>query len=311
MPDDAPLPVSSDVDVLVVRDGPAAKRGKFRHRGVLLEVTALTWDDLGSPEVVVGSWVFAPSFRRDTVIVDPTGRLAGIRGRVSAGFADPEQVRRRCAGVRERIEVALRALDNGAPLHTLVMGWLFPTTLPAVLPVVAALRDPTVRRRYPLAREVLAAHGLANRYPELLDTLDGGLLPDGAAGARRVREHIAALAGTFDEAARVARTPFFFSGDVTAAARPVVVDGSEELVAAGAHREAMFWVVATYARCHAILAADAPAREVALRPAFVAALADVGAVGAADRRRRVDVVLGWLPRWWEVADAIRCRDVAG
>ncbi|GAA4566640.1 hypothetical protein GCM10023176_17160 [Micromonospora coerulea] len=47
LPDDAVLPASSDVDVLLVRDEPAGKLGKFRHRGVLLEVTALTWEDLG------------------------------------------------------------------------------------------------------------------------------------------------------------------------------------------------------------------------------------------------------------------------
>ncbi|MGC5022318.1 hypothetical protein [Micromonospora sp. DT47] len=306
--DDAVLPASSDVDVLLVRDEPG-KLGKFRHDGVLLEVTALTWDDLGSPEDVLGSWVFAPSFRTDTLITDPTGRLAAIRERVSAGFADPEWVRRRCGGVRRRIEDGLRVLDAAAPLHEQVTAWLFPTSLTAVLPVVAGLRDPTVRRRYVLAGQVLTEHRLAGRYPELLDLLDGG-----GTGPERVREHLAGLAVTFDEAARVARTRFFFSADVRAAARPVVVDGAAELVAAGAHREAMFWVVATYARCHAILAADAPEREAARRPWFLAALADLGVSSAADRRRRADAVLAWLPRGWstarEVADAVRRRDVA-
>ncbi|PWU48229.1 hypothetical protein DLE60_34520, partial [Micromonospora globispora] len=67
VPDEAALPASSDVDVLLVRDEPGAKLGKFRHRGVLLEVTPVTWEDLGSPEDVLGSWVFAPCFRTDTV----------------------------------------------------------------------------------------------------------------------------------------------------------------------------------------------------------------------------------------------------
>ncbi|MFU8853544.1 hypothetical protein ACNAW0_21525 [Micromonospora sp. SL1-18] len=303
---DAVLPVWSDVDVLLVRDGPAGKLGKFRHRGVLLEVTALTWADLGSAEDVLGSWVFAPLLRTDTVIMDPTGRLAALRQRVAAGFADPVWVRRRCAGVCRRIEAGLRALGEGAPLHEQVTAWLFPTSVLALLPVVAALRDPTVRRRYVRAREVLTGYGFGDRYPELLASLDGG-----GVGPGRVREHLAGLAVTFDEAARVARTPFSFSADVTPAGRPVVVDGSAELIGVGAHREAMFWIVATFARCHAILAADAPGRERALRPAFEAAVADLGVGSVVDRRRRAEELLGSLPRWRVVADAVAGRAVAG
>ncbi|WP_406044744.1 hypothetical protein OG799_09910 [Micromonospora sp. NBC_00898] len=306
VPDDAVLPGSSDVDVVVVRDEPAAKVGKFRHRGVLLEVTALTWEDLGSPEDVLGSWVFAPCFRTDTVILDPTGRLAVVRERVAAGFADPEWVRRRCAGVRRRVAGGLRVLDASAPLHEQVTAWLFPTSVLALLPVVAALRDPTVRRRYVLAGEVLAAYGLGDRFPELLASLDGG-----GVGPDRVRAHLAGLAATFDEAARVRRTEFFFGADISPAARAVVVDGSAELIAAGRHREAMFWIVATYARCHAVLAADAPGREVALRPAFEAAVADLGVASAAQRRRRADEVVASLPEWWAVAAAVGGWDVAG
>ncbi|MFE9206699.1 hypothetical protein [Micromonospora sp. NPDC007230] len=306
LPDEAVLPASSDVDVLLVRDEPGGKLGKFRHRGVLLEVTELTWADLGSADDVLGSWVYAPMFRTDTVIADPTGRLAAIRDRVAARFPDPGWVRRRCAGVRRRVEDGLRRLDDTAPLHTQVTAWLFPTSLTALLPVVAARRDPTVRRRYVLARQVLAGHGLSDRYRELLGWLEGG-----GVSPARVREHLAGLARTFDEAARVARTPFVFRADITPAARPVVVDGGAELVAAGAHREAMFWIVATYARCHTILAADAPAREAALRPAFEAAVADLGVASAADRRRRADEVLAALPGWWEVSRALGGWDVAG
>ena len=306
VPDEAVLPASSDVDVLLVRDEPGVKLGKFRYRGVLLEVTPVTWEDLGSPEDVLGSWVFAPCFRTDTVIADPTGRLTAIRERVAASFAEPVWVRRRCAGVRRRIEEGLRHLDEAAPLHAQVTAWLFPTSLMAVLPLVAAGWDPTVRRRYVRARQVLAAYGLADRFPAVLDLLDGGGVPAG-----RVREHLAGLARTFDVAASVARTRFFFSADVTPAARPVVVDGSAELIGAGAHREAMFWMVATYARCHAILAVDAPEQVAELAPAFEAAVADLGVASAVQRRRRADAVLAFLPGWWATAERLVAGGGAG
>lgn len=306
LPDDAVLPASSDVDVLLVRGSPGAKVGKFVHRGVLLEVSAVTWAQVGGPEDVLGSWVFAPMFRTDAVIADPSGRLAAVRRRVAAGFADPEWLRRRCAGVRRRVEDGLRVLDAGAPLADQVLAWVFPTSLLAVWPAVAGLVDPTVRRRYVRASEVLADHGFGGRYPELLATLDGG-----GVGAGRAREHLAGLAVVFEEVAGLPREGFVFGADLGAAGRPVVFDGCAELVAAGRHREAMFWVVVTYARCLAVVAAVAPQRERLVRPGFEAVLADLQVASAADRRRRADAVLASLPAWQSVVDAVSGRAVAG
>ncbi|SBT66654.1 hypothetical protein GA0070622_3679 [Micromonospora sediminicola] len=306
MPEDAELPASSDVDVVLVRDSPATKLGKLTHRGVLLDVGAVTWDELGGPEDVLGSWVFAPMFRTDGVIADPSGRLAVLSERVAAVFADPVWVRRRCAGVRRRVEVGLRVPDAEAPPAEQVLAWVFPASLVAVWPAVAGLVDPTVRRRYVRAAEVLERFGFAGRYPELLATLDSG-----GVGAGRVREHLAGLAVVFDEVAGLPREGFAFGADLGAAGRPVVFDGAAELVAAGRHREAMFWVLVTYARCHAVLASVAPRRERALRPAFAAMLADLGVASAADRRRRADALLAALPGWQAVVDAVAARAVAG
>ncbi|SCL72842.1 hypothetical protein GA0070606_6321 [Micromonospora citrea] len=299
---DAVLPPWSDVDVLVVRAEPAEKLGKFRWGGVLLEVSFVTWEELGSAEDVLGSWVFAGCLRGDGVLADPTGRLAGLRARVSAEFADRVWVRRRLAGLRARVEAGLRGLPVSGPLHEQVTAWLFPTSLTAVLPLVAGLVEPTVRRRYVVAREVLAAYGMADRYAEMLGLLDGG-----GVSAGRVAEHLAGLARTFDVAAGVARTRFAFSADITAVARPVVVDGGAALVASGSHREAMFWVVATYARCHAVLAVDAPGWGVELAPSFEAAVADLGVLSAAERRRRADEVLAFLPGWCAAVERIAAR----
>ncbi|MFG1673294.1 hypothetical protein [Micromonospora sp. NPDC049282] len=297
LPDDAVLPASSDVDVLLVRGSPGAKVGKFVRGGVLLEVSTVTWAQLGGPEDVLGSWVFAPMFRTDGVIADPSGRLAVVRRRVAAGFADRVWVRRRCAGVRRRVEDGLRVLDAGAPVADQVL---------AVWPAVAGLVDPTVRRRYVRASEVLAGHGFGGWYPELLATLDGG-----GVGAGRVREHLAGLAVVFEEVARLPREGFAFGADLGVAGRPVVFGGAAELVAAGRHREAMFWVLVTYARCHAVLAAVAPERGRAAWPAFEAVLADLGVASVADRRRRADAVLASLPAWQRVVDAVSRRVVAG
>ena len=307
LPDDAEVPRTSDVDVVVVTTGGDAppKLGKFLHRGVLLEVTYLSESELASAEHVLSSYHLAGGFRTDTIIDDPAGRLRRLQATVGPAFADPVWVRRRLLDVRRRIETGLRALDPDAPFHEQVLGWLFRTGVTAHLPLVAALRNPTVRLRYPAAREVLLSCGRADVYGQLLRLL-------GVDGLSRhvVQGHLDALAETFDATAAVARSPFFFSTDLTPQARPIAIDGSQDLIDVGDHREAVFWIVATFARCHAVLAVDDPALHGGLHPAFEAAVADLGITGSTDLRQRADDVLAQLPELCRVAGTIADRHAA-
>ncbi|KAK1181605.1 hypothetical protein B7755_027760 [Streptomyces sp. NBS 14/10] len=304
LPDDAELPPTSDVDVVVVtaEDDPPAKPGKLRHDGALLEISYLPWALLAPPDAVLSSYHLAGSFRTDTVIDDPTGRLRALHARVSRDFAARPWVLRRCEDARLRIERRLAAIDTSAPFHEQVLAWLFPTGVTTHVLLVAALRNPTVRLRYLAAREVLADHGRLDFYPELLGLLGCAHLP-----AERVRHHLRELAATFDTTAAtaaVARTPFFFSSDITPAARPIAIDGSQALIDRGRHHEAVFWIIATFARCHTILAADAPETHQALTPPFRAALADLGITSTSDLLHRAEEVTRFLPRLWQTAEAI-------
>ncbi|MFK0099753.1 hypothetical protein [Streptomyces sp. NPDC091040] len=301
-PDDAELPVFSDVDVIVVTEGAEApaKPGKLPHRGALLEITYEPWSLLADPEAVLGAYHLAGGFRRDTVIDDPTGRLRALHAYVAPRFARRDHVRRRCLDARHRVETRLAALDTAQPFATRVMAWLFPTGVTTHLPLVAALRNPTVRLRYPAVRDVLTAYGQEARYPELL-----ALLGCAEASAPLVRHHLAELTRTFDATVPVVRTPFFFGGDLTERARPVAVDGSRELIDRGDHREAVFWILATFARCHTVLAVDAPALHTARLPAFRAAVADLtGIADTGDLLTRRDEVLRFVPRLWAVTEEI-------
>jgi len=306
LPADAELAAASDVDVMVVtaQDEPPPKPGKLRYRDTLLEVTYLPGHLLASADRVLASYHLAGSFRVDTVIADPTGHLRRLQERVARRFAQRAWVRCRCEDARRRVSDRLRALDPSAPFHDLVTAWLFPTGVTTHVVLVAALRNPTVRLRYLAAREALAHHGHAELYPELLELL-------GCARWTRPRaeEHLRELARAFDAAAAVAATPFFFSGDVTELARPIAIDASQRLIDGGCHREAVFWMVATSARCQKILAADAPPRvRREHAPAFEAMVADLGITSPADVLRRADEVIGFLPRLWRTAEAIMPAD---
>jgi hypothetical protein len=251
-------PPWSDVDVRVVVAGSVpAKPGKLLHAGALLDVDVVPEDELADPERVARSFHTAPCFAVDGVLADPTGHLRRLHGQIAPTFARPEAVQRRCADVLARIEHRLGALDPlpgpTRPGPEMVLGWLFPASLLTNVVLVAALRPPTVRLRYRAARAVLHAAGRADLHERLLAALGCADV-----GRATVERHLGRLEVVFDAAAAVARTPFPFSGDVTPAARSIAIEGSRRLVADGDHREAVFWVVATLARCRQILDADAP-----------------------------------------------------
>jgi hypothetical protein len=302
LPEDAELSAASDIDVVIVtaQAEPPLKLGKFVYHGTLLEATYLSWNQLASVEGVLTSYHLAGSFRVDTIIADPTGHLRRLQTQVSSHFAERVWVRRRCENARQKIENGLRSIDTSAPFHDQVTAWLFPTGVTTHVLLVAALRNPTVRLRYLVARDVLMEYGHAGLYPDLLELLGCAHLTP-----QRVEHHLAELALTFDAAAAAAKTPFFFSTDITAAARPIAIDGSRELIRTGYHREAVFWIVATFARCHKILAADAPPDlQRALAPAFGAIIADLGITSTGTLIRRAEDVIQFLPRLWETTEAL-------
>lgn len=305
---EAAMPAGSDVDIVVVtvHAEQAAKLGKFRYGGVLLEVTILPWREIASVEHVLASYHLAGSFRVDTIIADPGGELRRLQGEIARRFAERVWVQRRCEDARGRIERFLGSIDPSAPWHEQVMAWLFGTGVTTHVLLVAALRNPTVRRRYLACREVLIEYGYTDRYEDLLRLLGCAEMTPA-----RVEHHLGALERTFDTAAGVARTPLVFSSDITAEARPVAIDGSRDLISAGFHREAVFWMVATFARCRAVLAADAPEEvPLGLDPAFGEIMADLGIASTDDLLARAEEVLAFLPELGAMAEAIMAANAA-
>ena len=308
LPADAMLPPASDVDVMVVLTdaAPPPKLGKIRYRGVLLDVAYLSRDEVASPEAVLVSSHLAGSLRGPSIIADPFGQLARLQAAVAAGYAQRRWVQQRCEHVQAKIFGHLHALDASAPFPDQVVPWLFATGLTTHLLLVAGLRNPTVRQRYPAVRDLLAEYGQADFYPALLDLL--GCREMSQAQAER---HLAALAEVFDATAAIIKSPFVFAADLSAAARPVAIDGSRELIARGDQREAIFWMVATYSRCAHVLDRDAPA---ALRdrfaPGYRRLLGDLGIESFADLAQRSAALPAFLPRLWAVAEAIMAANPA-
>jgi hypothetical protein len=301
LPDDVLLPATSDVDVMVVFDDAElrTKPGKFRYEGVLLEVSYMPADRLGSPGMVLGRPELAGSFRGRGVFSDPSGWLTALQEAVARDYAKRQWVLERCGGIRDNVLRYLRLLDRPDQFHEGVTNWLFATGNTALMPLVAGLQNPTVRKRYTAARELLADYGRLDFYETLL-----GLLGCARMGRARAGHHLGTLTEAFDAAGQVVETPFFFASDISEDARPVAIDGCREMIEAGEHREAVFWLVATYARCQMVFYYDAPALREKYAAGFGELLGDLGIASSKDLRLRGAEVEAFLPRLSEVTEAI-------
>lgn len=296
--DDALLPASSDVDVVVVLDDPerVPKWGKIPVEGVLLDVSSVAAAALASPEEVLGRYELAGSFRRPGIILDPTGQLTALQTVVGESYHRRHWVEVRGRAAREKGLAYIRALDEALPLHEQAIVWTFGTGLAAHVLLVAGTKNPTVRRRYVAARALLEEYGHLELHEELLARLGCAVL-----APARVEHHLAALESIFDTAATI-ESSFPFSGDISAAARPIAIDGSREMIEHGLHREAVFWIVVTYARCRKILDHGASAEvQARFEPDFLALLAELGVASFVERRQRAAEVEALLPRVGEVA----------
>jgi hypothetical protein len=168
--------------------------------------------------------------------------------------------------------------------------WLFGSSIATLLPLIAGLRNPTVRRRYAATHQILAEYGHLALYEQLLEQLGCATM-----SRERTEHHLAALTPVFDVASSVIRSPFPFGTDISALARTATFGGSRDLIERGLHREAVFWLAVTYSRCLEVLAADAPAELDGFTSAFHELLADLGVTSFADRRQRVEQVRALLP----------------
>jgi len=140
------------------------------------------------------------------------------------------------------------------------------------LVAVANLKLPTHRRCLILTRQLLEGHGRAELHDELLRLLGYHHLT-----REQVERYLQAGAEAFDRAVQVARTPVQFGFKLCAHVRPYIIDAAQEMVDAGHHREAMFWIGGFLVIANGAIQADAPPAD---RPYFQATvdglLADLG-----------------------------------
>ncbi len=298
------LPPASDVDVMiVVTEPPPHPLGKFRYGPLLLEVSYLSIEELRSTEQVLGSFYLAGSFHRPGIIADTSGWLTTLQQEVAAQYGDLHWVRQRCSHAQQTALNFLHTLNEHVPLHDQVTSWLFARGLLAHILLVAGLQNPTVRKRYVALKELLATHGALDLYERLLQLSGFAALTPAA-----VELHLEGLAAAFDSAAEIIRTPYRFAADISQTARSVAIDGSYELLHTGYHREAMFWITATWCRCRHVLAQDAPPHVQVQHDAGFRRLLEALNIDSFKKRDRSSrEVIRIMPRVWKMAEKIMAQ----
>lgn len=302
LPDDASLPRTSDLDVMVILDdanGNGARR-KFIYQNALLEVSHLAKNRFRSTSHVLSDYHLAPSLRTTKLVFDPLGFLAPLLGPLHRDYAKGRWVRRRCAHAKGKLLQFLDSFNDSAPLVDQAITCLFAAGIATHILLVAGLRNPTVRTRYRAVREVLANFGHAGFHENLLEMM-------GAVNISRAQayQYLATLTDVFDIAKLEVRTPFSFASDISDSARAMAIDGSLELIERGNHREAMFWMTVTYSRCLKVLVADAPGKLArSFLDAYQELLGSLALSTPAAVQQRCAEIRRMLPRVCGVADSI-------
>ena len=302
LPDDADLTTSSDLDIMIVLTDPnqSSRRGKFRYQEVLLEASYLRNDQFQSSDLVLSDYHLAPSFRTTNILLDPSGHLTKLKAIVCRDYAKRQWVRQRCVNAENRVLGHLFSIKEEAPLHDRVIAWLFGAGVTTHVLLVAGLKNPTVRARYVAARELLSEYNHLNFHEALLKLSGVARISRG-----RVDRHLATLTYIFDSAKKAIKAPFPFASDLSENARPIVIDGSLELIDRGYHREAMFWIAVTHSRCQKVLSNDIslglPQR---FSDNYRDMLGDLGVASTSEIQRRCAEVERFLPRVREQAERI-------
>jgi hypothetical protein len=257
LPKDAEFPTYRDVDVnMVLHDLEQREIQDFAYKGLIMECGLFSLEEYRSLADVLASPELAPNLVVDSLLADPTGMLARLHQAVAQEYPRSEWVSARCEYMKRGVVQALNDMQQArSPAEGLVhlVRLVFDI---AGLIAVAQLQPPTHRRCLILMRELLAPQEELVLYEAVLRLVGGAHLT-----RQQVESSLEDCASAFDHAVAVYRTPIPYGFKLHAHVRPYLVDGAQEMIAAGNHREAMLWIMGFSYIANTAIQQDAPAHE--------------------------------------------------
>lgn len=284
MADGAPFPTHKDVDLhLIFADGSPALRQDLpwadlieeSFGGIAIEAGIKSVADYASPAAVLGNPEIASHLLHDVVLHDPCGLLTELQPTVRREYRRRRWVRARLEHERRGLAgaIAMRPMAramSAASGEVNILGYT--STFATAALAVASLGPLRMGSGSALRlKEHLAASGRLDLYDALL-----GVFGLAEASRETAEGFLREATEAFDRALAIRRTPGPFQHKLHRHLRPYFVDSCRALLAAGHHREALFWVLPYHLASADVLLADGPAAEVhrvaARRDRFLAAL---------------------------------------
>jgi hypothetical protein len=300
LPADAPFPLYRDVDVVVVLTAGAPEDElEVFYRGLILEVIQQNLADHLDAEAVLANPSRGPNLATTQILADPTGILTPLHQAVAADYGRRRWIEARCAAEKASAEEWLTILRQAAtPLDRLIAVRVFLGALSGLL-AVAQLQRPTTRRALALLSELLAVQGRPDLQEAALILMGSAHLSQ--ADVQTLQDQ---CVSAFDRAVVVYQTPIPFGFALRPHVRPYHVTGTQEMIDAGQHREALFWITCLDT-AYLALENDAPEAE---KPGFAAQfqtmLDALGYTTAETGAERVAAAERLAPEIYRIADAL-------
>ncbi len=299
---DAEFPITSDLDLTLVFEGipPEVLPGNFLHSGVIFGVSYWPFSRLLPLERVLSDYRLGYNFRKANVISSSSSKLNEMAAVVSQAFPQRRWVSKRIEDARTNCLNYVNSVSERANEFDRVIAWLWATGITTHIVLAAALKNPTIRKRYLAAHDVLSEYGHLDFY-EFLHTLQG------SSHFNRVitQTYFDSVTEVFDVACDIEPRPFPYSSDLSRISRPISIDGTQELINQGNHRESVFWIAATYARCMKAFHHTKTSTHLdRFSPGFESLIVELGITSPDDLRLRTDEVRASIPRVMAIAQSI-------
>ena len=299
LPADAPFPLYRDVDVVVGTEGAHDENQEIPYQGLMLEVIALDLAAHRDAEAVLANPSHGPNMATTQILADPTGILVPLQQAVAAHFGRRRWIQARCEGEKASAERSLAAMRQAStPVEILDSVREFLGALSGLL-AVAQLERPTTRCTLVMLRELLEACGRLDLHEAALTLMGCAHLSRADVQTMQDQSVIA-----FDRAVEVYRTPTPYGFTMRPHLRPYYVEGTQEMIDEGNHREAVFWITCLDT-AYIVLQNDAPAAE---KPVFAAQFCAMhtvlGCTSAETWTERVDAAGRLAQEIYRIADAL-------
>jgi hypothetical protein len=256
---DALFPLYRDVDLIIVlqTEGRSSQQNlELAYRGLILECGFKGLDEYLIPEDVLANPHIAPNLIKNSILSDPTGQLTKTQQVVAQEFARRKWVLARCEYEKKRALGHLEEMSRANTPFEVITQLLWFANFLSGLVAVASLKTPTHRKCLVLMKELLQNQERLDLHERLLDVLGYRNF-----SREKVAFYLQECAITFDRAVEVNRTPSLFDIKLHPHIRPYAIEGAQEIIDEGNHREAMFWIEIFFAISFAAIQNDAPDHE--------------------------------------------------